>query len=408
MGLGDVFVKNLKFKGATAGEKHTDGGGLYLLVKKAGKYWRLDYRYLEKRKTLALGVYPDTSLAKARERRDAARAQLAAGIDPGEKKKEEKQAKLAAARNMFGALAEDWLELKTKKIAAGTVQTVRAQLQRHVLPALGARPIADIKPPHVLEVLRRIEGGGTGYTATRMRSVMAQIFRFGIQTGRTETNPAADMQGVVVAPRVTHRAALTGAREFGEFLRQLKANTRSAKITKLCAQLAVLTWTRPGELRQAEWVEFDLESREWKVPAERMKTGKQLQAHTVPLSAQAVSILAELRKISGHSPRLFPGGGEALHISENTVNQMFKRMGYKDKQSHHGLRASARSLLSERGWTRDALERQLDHKEADMAVAAYARAEFLPERRKFMDDWGGLVASLEAGAAAAAATATVQ
>jgi len=400
MGLTDVFARNVKFKGAAVGEKHTDGGGLYLLVKQAGKYWRLDYRYLEKRKTLALGVYPAVSLAQARQRAAMAQSQLADGLDPSAAKKQEKQAKLAASRNTFGALTEDWLNQKAKKIAASTVQTARSQLENHVLPMLATRPLEGIKPPQILEVLRKIEGGGTSYTATRMRSIMAQIFRFGIQTGRTETNPAADMQGVVVAPRTTHRPALTEAREFSEFLVKLNGNNQSAKLTKLCAKLGVLTWTRPGELRMAEWVEFNLESREWKVPAARMKTGKQLQAHTVPLSVQAIEILKALSEISSHSPRLFPGNGKSPYISENTVNQAFKRMGYKDRQSHHGLRASARSLLAERGWTREALERQLDHKEADMSVAAYARSTHLPERRKFMDDWGNLVAALESGSAA--------
>lgn len=396
MGLTDVFVKKVKYKGVGKGEKHTDGKGLYLLVTRTGKYWRMDYRYLAKRKTLALGVYPSVSIDEARQRTSSARKQLANGMDPSEKKREEIQAKIAATRNTFRALADDWLNQKAKKIAAESVDRIRNQLENHVLPILGARPIEGIKPPHIREVLRKIEGGGISYTATRMRSVLAQIFRFGIQAGRTEVNPADNMREVVVAPPVRHRPALTNAHEFGQFLVKLNNNQRAARLTTLCAQLGVLTWTRPGELRLAKWPEFDLDAREWRVPAKRLKTGKNLQQDLiVPLSPGAVEILKKLQQISGHSSFLFPGQGKAPCISENTVNQMFKRMGFKGKQSHHGLRASARSMLSMRGWSRDALERQLDHKEADMAVAAYSRAEFLPERRKFMDDWGGVVAALE-------------
>ncbi len=169
-------------------------------------------------------------------------------------------------------------------------------------------------------------------------------------------------------------------------------------MTKLCARFGLLTWTRPKELRQAKWDQFDLEAREWRIPAIAMKTGKHLQAHTVALSDQALAILPKLRELSGHTDRLFPSGGSAGGvISENTINNLFRRMGYIDKQSHHGLRASARSLLSERGWSTEALERQLDHKEANQAVAAYARSQHLEERRRFMADWGALVAALESG-----------
>jgi len=204
------------------------------------------------------------------------------------------------------------------------------------------------------------------------------------------------MRGAIEKPSVKHRPALTTRREFGQFVRDLRDTTRADPLTRLCARFGLLTWTRPKELRQAKWDQFDLEAREWRIPAIEMKTDKHLQAHTVALSKQALAILPLLRALSGHTDRLFPSGGNAGGvISENTINNLFRRMGYADRQSHHGLRASARSLLSERGWSTEALERQLDHKEANKAVAAYARSQHLEERRRFMEDWGALIEALE-------------
>ena len=195
-----------------------------------------------------------------------------------------------------------------------------------------------------------------------------------------------------------HRPALTTPTEFGKFLRDLKDTDQARPMTKLCARFGLLTWTRPKELRQARWEQISVDKREWRIPAIQMKTGKQLQAHIVPLSPACQDILPKLWELTGHTDRLFPNSGNASGtISENTINNLFRRLGYKDKQSHHGLRASARSLLSERGWTAAALERQLDHKEANKAVAAYARSQYLEERRKFMDDWAQLVVALEVG-----------
>jgi len=206
------------------------------------------------------------------------------------------------------------------------------------------------------------------------------------------------MRGAIANVQVKHRPALTTRREFGEFVRDLRDTSRADPLTKLCAQFGLLTWTRPKELRQAKWEQIDVEAAEWRIPAAEMKTGKHLQAHTVPLSKQATSILESLRDLSGHTEFLFPSNGAADRvISENTINNLFRRIGYKDKQSHHGLRASARSLLSERGWQAEALERQLDHREANKVVAAYARSQHLDERRRFMADWGALVEGMGAG-----------
>ena len=398
MALTATFVKNVRHTGAPAGDKYRDGGGMYLLVNAGGKYWRFDYRFDGKRKTLALGVYPAVSLEKARKRRDAARELLADGIDPGTAKKEAAAEKAALNENTFKAIALEWHAMKSKGCAENTSAKRLTQLENHIFPAIGSRPVADVKPPEVLAMIQKVAASGTAYTAGRLREICGQVFRFAIQTGRATYDPAAAMRGAIEKHTVNHRPALTTRREFGEFVRDLRDTTRADPLTKLCARFGLLTWTRPKELRQAKWDQFDIEAAEWRIPAIQMKTGKHLQAHTVALSAQAMAILPELRKLSGHTDRLFPSGGNSGGvISENTINNLFRRMGYIDKQSHHGLRASARSLLSERGWSTEALERQLDHKEANQAVAAYARSQHLDERRRFMSDWGALVAALESG-----------
>jgi integrase len=399
MPLNDTFLKNsTKHGGKKAGDKHADGGGMYLLVNAGGKYWRMDYRFSGKRKTLALGVYPDVSLAKARKRREAARELLAGGIDPGNAKREEKAAKLADSVNTFKAVALEWHRMKSKGCAENTSAKRLTQLENHIFPAIGSRPITEIKPPEILKMLKKVESAGTAYTAGRLREICGQVFRYAIQTGKCEVDPAAAMRGALEKHAVNHRPALTTRREFGEFVRDLRDTKRADPLTKLCARFGLLTWTRPKELRQAKWEQIDMEAAEWRIPAIEMKTGKHLQAHTVALSKQAMAILPDLHNLSGHTDRLFPSGGNSGGvISENTINNLFRRIGYKDKQSHHGLRASARSLLSERGWQAEALERQLDHKEANQAVAAYARSQHLDERKRFMADWGALVEALESG-----------
>lgn len=398
MALTDTSIKLLKHKGSAAGEKYADGGGMYLLVKSTGKYWRMDYRFEGKRKTMAIGVYPDVSLAQARKARAQARERLAADTDPSTAKQEERATKAALKANSFQTIALEWQVMKSKGCAANTSDKRLSQLEKHIFPAIGARPIAAIKPPEILKLLKTVEAAGTAYTAGRLREICGQVFRYAIQTGRAENDPAAAMRGAIEKHQTKHRPALTTKREFGQFLRDLLDTTHADPLTKLCARFGLLTWTRPKELRQAKWEQIDVAAAEWRIPAIEMKTGKHLQAHIVPLSPQALAVLEELRPLSGHTPHCFPGAGnKGRVISENTINNLFRRIGYADKQSHHGLRASARSLLSERGWQREALERQLDHKEANAAVAAYARSQHLDERRRFMADWGQLVKELESG-----------
>jgi len=373
-----------------------DSGGLYLLVSKTGKYWRWDYRHAGKRKTMALGVYPQTSLADARAVHVKVRAVLAGGVDPMGERHAEKRRVLVEADNNFRALALDWHEMKSAKWEAGTAHQTLRQLEMHIFPSLGHRPVMAITAPELLMALRKIK---VAYTATRLREVSGQIFRFGVATGKCERNPAADLLGAMATPKAKHRPALTTRREFGEFLRDLRAFKSADRLTLLATRLAMLTFVRSQELRLARWEEVDVEAKEWRIPSGRMKMAKgSNQAHVVPLSSQALATLVELRAITGYTPLLFPNNyGADGYMSENTIGRMLWRLGYKGRQTLHGFRASARSLLSERGWSVAAMERQLDHAERSKVVAAYARSEHLDERRRIMDDWGAVVEEMESG-----------
>lgn len=399
MPLTDIAVK--KAKPEAKPRKLVDGAGLYLLVNQTGKYWRFNYRFLGKQKTLSYGSYPDVSLVRARERHAEARRLLADGIDPSEHRKEAKQAAMAAQANSFEAVAREWHAMKLKKKwTQSTADKTLTQLQAYVFPEIGHRPIANVKASQILAMLRKVESRGIAYTAVRLREVCGQIFRYGVATGRAEDNPAAHLVGALHKPEVNHRPAITERRAFGEFLHDLRAATGYDPVTRYAAYFALLTFVRAQEFRFAKWEEIDWKAKEWKVPAKRMKTGKALPAHTVPLSTQALALLRELKDLTGYSSYLFPkakGYTDAPVISENTVGKMLNKMGYQGRQCVHGFRASARSILSEQGWSREAMERQLDHKETDSTIAAYARSEHLPERRKMMQAWADTCDALEAG-----------
>lgn len=399
MSLTDTAIR--KAKPADRPFKLADEKGLHLLVNKAGKYWRWNYRFSGKQKTLALGTYPDVTLARAREKLSDARQLLADGIDPAEAKQEAKMAMKIARANSFEAVAREWHAGKSKKWARVTADKAMTHLKAYIFPEIGPLPVASIKASQLLAMLRKVEARGIEYTASRLREMCGQIFRYAIATGRAEDNPAGHLRGAIVKPATTHRPAITDRREFGVFLRDLRAAEGYDPITRNACYFALFTFVRAQEFRFAKWEEIDWQAKEWKVPAKRMKVGKTLPAHTVPLSKQAVRLLQELKSLTGHTPYLFPkakGYGDGEVISENTVGKMLNKMGYQGRQCVHGFRASARSILSEQGWSREAMERQLDHKERDETVAAYARAEHLPERRKMMQAWADTCDDLESGA----------
>lgn len=398
--LTDTAIKKASYAGKPY--KLTDGRGLYLLVNAAGKYFQMDYRFSGKRKTISFGVYPDVSLARAREKHADARKILADGIDPSVARKETRHAQKMASASSFEAVMREWHARKAQSWAKVTAAKAMTHFEAYVFPEIGHLPVAEVKASQLLAMLRKIEARGIAYTATRIREMCGQVFRYSIATGRAEDNPAAHLLGAMHKPATKHRPAITERREFGEFLRDLRDATRFEPITRYALYFAMLTFVRAQEFRFARWEEIDFTAREWKVPATRMKVGKGLPPHTVPLSSQVIALLEELRQLTGHTPYLFPkakGYGDGEVISENTVGKMLNNMGYQGRQCAHGFRASARSILSEQGWSVEAMERQLDHKEQNGTVAAYARAQHLPERREMMQAWADTCDALERGAA---------
>lgn len=395
MPLKDTEVKNAKPEPGKAFAKLPDGKGMYLLVNATGKYWRLDYRHSGKRKTLALGVYPDVTLKAARDKRDAARQQLAAGIDPSEARKAAKVAQAGA--DSFEAIAREWLAQTDAKRTANTNKTIKTRMEADLLPWLGKRPIAEIKAPELLATLRRVEARGSLIVAKRLRQVAGQIFRYAVATGRAERDPSGDLRGALKSPATErHHAALTTPAEVGALMRELDGY-QGYFVTKCALQLSPLLFVRPGELRAAEWGEIDLEVGEWRIPAGKMKMKN---AHIVPLCAQAIAILRELAPLTGRGRYVFPSvRTTARPMSNNTVNAGLRRIGYTgDQMTAHGFRATARTLLAENGWKPDAIERQLAHKASGPLGAAYDRAQFLDERRKMMQAWADYLDGLKRGA----------
>jgi integrase len=391
--LTDTAVRNVKLKEKPY--KLTDGKGLYLLVNQAGKYWRMDYRFSGKRKTLALGVYPDVGLKEARERRDEARKQRGAGIDPGEARKAMKASQTEIA-STFEVVSREWFAKYSPNWAVSHAEKIIRRLERDVFPWIGRRPLREVTAPELLTVLRRIESRGALETAHRAHQNCGQVFRYAIATGRAERDPSADLRGALPPVKEKHYASITDPKAISELLRAVE-NYRGSFITQCALRLAPRVFVRPGELRKAEWVEFNLEAAEWRIPARRMKLGEQ---HIVPLSRQAVAVLRELHPLTGSGRYVFPGARtNDRPMSENTVNAALRRLGYpKDEITGHGFRSMASTILNEQGWHQDAIERQLAHAERNAVRAAYNYAGHLPERRKMMQAWADYLDGLATGA----------
>lgn len=400
MQLTDTRIRNTK--PAERPQKLFDGGGLFLLVTPAGqRWWRLKYRFGGKEKLLSLGTYPEVSLKDARERRDEARKLLASSIDPGAKRKAEKVARAEAGANTFEVIAREWHAQRAKSLERSTLDGIMMRMEKHLFPKLRNRPIAEIDAPELLRVLRQAEAQELGETPRRLRQYASQIFRFAIATGRVARDPAADLRGALKPHKARHHAAITDPKAVGALLRAINGFSGSP-IVKAALRLAPLVFVRPGELRGAEWSEFDLDERVWRIPGERMKMR---DAHIVPLSRQAIAILQELQTLTGpdgYRPGryLFPSVRTRQRpISENTLNAALRRLGYSSEEMRaHGFRSTASTLLNEQGWHRDAIERQLAHSERDGVRAAYNRAEHLPERKRMMQGWADFLDSLRDGA----------
>jgi integrase len=395
MPLSDTTIR--KAKPGAKPTKLPDGGGLYLLLNPNGsRWWRFDYRYGGKRKTLSMGTYPDTGLANARERLAEARKLLAADVDPGEARKAAKAAGAERAANSFAAIAAEWLAKQAHGMAPATLEKARWTFDDLVNPWIGASPVDGIEPPDVLKLLHRIEARGKHETAHRTKQRIGQVMRYAIATGRASRDPTADLRGALTPAQVRHRPALTDPAKVGELMRAIEGYPGSF-VVRCALQLAPLVFLRPGELRQAEWAEFDLNGALWRVPAARMKMREE---HVVPLSAQAVAILRELHPLTGGGRYVFPGHRSRQRpMSDAAINAALRRMGYdKDTMTGHGFRAMASTRLNEMGWAPDVIERQLAHAERNKVRAAYNRAQYLDERTRMMQAWADYLDGLRAGA----------
>lgn len=377
--------------------KMADEKGLYLLVNPNGsKLWKFKYRFSGVEKKLSFGAFPDVSLAAAREARDDARRQLTNTIDPGILKNSIKRSKKIADENSFEAIAREWHAKFIPKWSQNHGERILIRLEQNIFPWIGKRPINEVNAPEILSALRRIENRGAVETAHRVSQICGQVFRYAIVIGKAERNPAADLRGALAPVKQKHHASIIDSVEIGKLLSAI-SEYRGNFVTKCALQLAPLFFVRPGELRHAEWSEFDLQKAEWRIPAEKMKMKEQ---HIVPLATQAIEIIQVLHAYTGAGKYLFPSLRSATRpMSENTVLAALRRLGYSsDEMTGHGFRSMASTLLNEHGWNRDAIERQLAHAERNNIRAAYNYAEYLPERRNMMQWWAEHLDKLKAGA----------
>lgn len=374
-----------------------DERGSYLLVHpNGGKYWRLKYRFGGKQKTLALGTYPDVTLAMARSRRDAARTLLADGIDPGEAKKEKKAAVQQAATNHFEAVAREWLVDRSNVVTERRSNTILAILEADVFPAIGSKPVSSITAPMVLEIMRKIDRRGARFTAHRAKGIIGQVMRHAIAHGRATHNPVPDLAEALPQAATVNMPALTDPKKVAELLRAMDA-FEGTEVVKYALLLAPLVFVRPGELRQAEWADIDLEQGEW-----RFRVTKTKVDHLVPLSTQAVAILSEIQQITGDGRYVFPSlRGKTRPMSDAAINAALRRLGYDTSTEHcaHGFRAMARTLIHEQlKVAPEVIEHQLAHKVSDALGSAYNRTKFLDARVEMMQRWGDYLDKLKGGA----------
>ena len=370
-----------------------DERGLFLFVTPTGgRLWRLKYRVRDREKLISLGAYPDVGLKRAREKRDEARKLLADGVDPSAERQERRTALLET----FEGVAEEWLELQSKSLAAETISILGTRLKSALYPYLGSRPITAITAQELLGALRRIEARGRHETAHRVRALAGRVLRYAVATGRAQHDVAADLKEALAPVKSRNFASVTDPARVGELMRAIDGYT-GHPVTALALKLAPLVFVRPGELRAAEWTEFDLLAAEWRIPGARMKMG---DPHIVPLSRQALAILRELEPLARGGRYLFPSlRTRDRPMSNNTINAALRRLGYtSQEQTGHGFRTMASTLLNEQGFPPDVIELQLAHSDRNKVRAAYNKAQRLSERRKMMQAWADYLDGLRAGA----------
>jgi integrase len=390
--LNDLQVR--KAKPAEQPYRLADGKGLYLQVMPNGsRYWRMKYRIDGKEKLASFGVYPEVSLADARKACLAARQLLNAGKDPSEQKKEAKRVRTLEAVSSFEAVAREWFDSQKGGWTEVYADKVINSLEVDAFPKIGSKPIEDIEAPHMLEILRAIEARGVRETAKRVMQRSRAVFHYGIMTGRCSRNPAADIDVETVLKKgagVKHMARVKPI-EIPQLMRDI-AEYPGDVVTRLALRFMALTFARTKEMINAEWTELDEKAAEWRIPAERMKMH---DPHIVPLSRQALEVLKELRDLNGAERFVFYSvqGRSRGPISNNTMLFALYRMGYKSRMTGHGFRGLAATVLRELGYNREVVDRQLAHAERNQVTAAYVHAEYLPERRKMMQEWANYLAA---------------
>lgn len=389
MKLNDSKIRAATFK--VKPYKLSDGKGLVLLVHPNGsKYWRFNYRFAGKAKSLSIGTYPGVSLAKAREKRKDAKNLLRDQIDPSAEKRKEKRIAYYRDRNSFHAIAEEWKERNLSRWSARHADRTWARLENHVLPQLGRRPVTDIRPIDVLALVQKIEQDGNFETAHRVLAICRSVFRYAVITARLEHNPTDNLTGALKAYRKNHYPTLR-SQELPDFLKALDV-LQASEQKKIAFHLLLHTAVRTGELRHAQWNEIDFERKEWVIPASKTKMERE---HLVPLSRQSLSKLQRLHLLTGEGEWLFPNRRGFKHpmMHENAINDMIEEMGYRGRIVGHGCRSLFSTVLNEMSsFSMDAIERQLAHVERNAVRAAYNRAEYLDERRKMMQWWSDFLA----------------
>ncbi|MES2676880.1 MAG: tyrosine-type recombinase/integrase [Pseudomonadota bacterium] len=380
--INDITIKNAKPKDKPY--KLTDGEGMYLMVHpNGGKYWRLRYKISGKEKTLALGTYPMISLGEARDKRYIAKKQLKDGIDPSEEKKLIKLTRMINTDNSFENVAREWHDKQKDRYTPKHYRIVLKRLETDIFPLLGSRPIGQIKAPELLVTIQKIEKRGAIDLAHRVMQTAGQIFRYAIATGRAERDISADLRGALTVRKKVNHANLKED-DLPEFLQRLNQYHGEPR-TKLALQMLILTFVRTAELRGMRWEEINFETKEWHIPAERMKMREK---HIVPLSKQVIELLNQIRKLHNNPDFVFPSHiNPNKPISENTLIYAIYRMGYHSKATAHGFRATASTILNEKNFRADVIEKQLAHGERNKVRASYNHAQYLPERKEMMQWW---------------------
>ena len=375
--------------------KLADGGGLYVHVKPTGKYWRYKYRFANKEKLLALGIYPETSLAEVRKMHQEARENLANGIDPSKLRKAVKEARQDSLTNSFEVVALEWLEKRGAK-SSNTKQRQNRLLQKDLFPYIGKYPITDIKAPELLKALRKIENRGAIETAHRARQLTGQIFRYAVATGRAERDPSVDLKDALAQPKKTHFKSLTGPNDVAPLMVAIR-HYQGTPTVMAALKLSPLLFCRPGELRHLEWGEVKFKQTRIELPAEKMKMQ---EPHIIPLSTQAMEILQELQLITGRGKYVFPSArGASRPLSDNGVRTALRTLGYTNGQiSPHGFRAMARTILDEvLNFPLDWIEHQLAHAVRDPNGRAYNRTKHISQRQQMMQTWADYLDGLASG-----------